>query len=76
MTTKYMHYHIPYYYFIFLQNFQNNTFIINFLKKQNLPSCSARYCTEDVLPVPVSPTSKTGSWFLTHTATLSNKTLD
>ncbi len=37
------------------------------------PSCWDKYWTEDVFPVPVSPTSKTGSFFVTQTATFSNK---
>ena len=40
------------------------------------PSCLAKYCTDDVFPVPVSPTNKTGSLLLTQTATSSSKLTD
>lgn len=37
------------------------------------PVLSARYCTAEVLPVPVSPTSNTGSTHATQQATRSSK---
>lgn len=42
----------------------------------NLPVISARYCTVEVFPVPVSPTNRTGSPLVTHTESCSKSTED